>query len=69
MKRPQLRSVPLVDVLSLGTMSMVVMTMSRDQWDSILAGAYEDGFVLLELDANENPVRAYQKAGPPEEVT
>jgi len=35
-------------------------TMSPGQWDGTLAGAYACGFVLLELDADEVPVRAYR---------
>lgn len=39
-----------------------VMTMSVGQWDALLAAAYERGWILLELDAKERPVRAYQKS-------
>jgi hypothetical protein len=35
--------------------------MSRGQWDSLLSDAYERGWILLELDENEKPVRAYRK--------
>lgn len=63
MTRPALRSIPLADVLPLGSRPCVVMTMSRGQWDAILAGAYADGYVLLELDRRERPVAAYQRAG------
>ena len=35
--------------------------MSAGQWMGCLLGAYEAGFVLLELDAHERPVRAYQR--------
>lgn len=38
-----------------------VMTMGVGQWDSLLAAAYEQGWILLELDNNEVPVRAYRK--------
>ncbi len=60
--RPPLRSIALADVLPLGSRHVVVMTMSVGQWDTILGGAYEAGFILLELDENERPVHAYQKA-------
>jgi hypothetical protein len=39
--------------------------MSRGQWDSALAAAYDVGFVLLELDDDEFPVAAYCKTGVP----
>ena len=37
--------------------------MSRNQWDRLLEGLYAAGSILLELDNEERPVRAYQKAG------
>lgn len=40
----------------------VIVTMSEGQWDLLLSTAYKRGCVLLELDSNERPVRAYQKA-------
>jgi hypothetical protein len=64
MTRPELRAIPLEDGwLKSGE---VTVTMSVGQWDSLLAASYEAGFVLLELDDDERPVRAYQKAGPSE---
>jgi hypothetical protein len=36
-------------------------TMSRGQWDSLLAGAYAAGFVLLELDDEERITKAYRR--------
>ena len=39
----------------------LVMTMSAGQWDAMLAAAYEQGWILLELDDHEMPVRAYRK--------
>lgn len=57
-----LRPVPLADVLPLGRPGQLVMTMVEGQWDGLLSAAYEEGFVLLELDENEKPVRAYRKA-------
>jgi hypothetical protein len=40
----------------------VVITMSVGQWDGLLSAAYAGGCVLLELDENEEPIRAYQRA-------
>jgi hypothetical protein len=60
--RPILRAIPLADGwLKAGE---VTITMSVGQWDPTLANAYEAGFILLELDDDERPVRAYQKAAP-----
>lgn len=60
MTRPDLREIPLADgVLKAGE---VTVTMSIGQWDVFLANSYEAGFILLELDENEEPVAAYQKA-------
>jgi hypothetical protein len=39
-----------------------IITMSTGQWDGILAAAYDNGWVLLELDDNEQPFKAYQRA-------
>jgi hypothetical protein len=61
--RPPLRAVPLSDVLPLGVKAELVVTMSRGQWDGLLAGMYEAGAMLLELDDEERPVAAYQRAG------
>jgi hypothetical protein len=52
-----LKSFPLADALATQAR---VMTMSVGQWDAILAAAYERGWILLELDAHEEPVRAYR---------
>ena len=60
MTRPELRQISLSDGwLKAGE---VTVTMSVDQWDAVLANSYDAGFILLELDENENPVAAYQKA-------
>jgi len=48
--------------LSGGTPRAIVMTMSEGQWDVVLANAYELGWILLELDEDERPLRAYRKA-------
>jgi len=53
---------PLADVLPLGSRpGQLVMTMGVGQWDGMLSAAYAAGFILLELDENEQPVRAYRK--------
>jgi hypothetical protein len=41
--------------------SRITVTMSPGQWDALLEAAYDQGHVLLELDNNEMPLRAYQK--------
>lgn len=56
-----LRPVPLTEVLPLRPGTLTV-TMSEGQWDALLSASYEAGAVLLELDAQERPVRAFQKA-------
>lgn len=48
---------PLADALKAAR----VMTMSLGQWDAMLAAAYERGWILLEIDDNDVPVRAYRK--------
>jgi hypothetical protein len=57
--RPPLREVPLTDVLPVRRLAYI--TMSVGQWDGLLAAAYAEGFVLLELDDDEQPVRAYRR--------
>jgi hypothetical protein len=63
-RRPDLRAIPLRDALA-GAFAPLptacVITMSEGQWDAVLAAAYRDGWILVELDANEVPLRAYQK--------
>jgi hypothetical protein len=53
-----LQPFPLAEVL---LRSARIVTMSRGQWDGLLADAYERGWILLELDENEKPIRAYRK--------
>jgi hypothetical protein len=38
------------------------VTISEGQWSVFHAAAYECGVILIELDADERPVRAYRKA-------
>jgi hypothetical protein len=61
MKRPSLHEIPLGGIM---LKPHVIVTMSIGQWDGLLAAAYDGGAVLLELDDNETPIRAYRrKAG------
>jgi len=60
--RPPLRAIPLADLLPLGSRRVCIITMSVGQWDAVLSSSYEVGFVLLELDDDERPVGAYQRA-------
>jgi hypothetical protein len=39
----------------------LIVTMSVGQWDGLLAAAYDSGWVLLELDDIETPIRAYRR--------
>jgi hypothetical protein len=59
-----LHPIPLSEVLPLGQRGQRVITMGKGQWDALLASAYEAGWVLLELNDDEEPVRAYRKGLP-----
>lgn len=67
MTRPPLRSIPLADVLPLGSRPAIIVTMSVDQWDAMLSESYRLGYVLLELDSRARPIRAFQRATVAEE--
>ena len=54
-----LHPVPLEDVIP-PREGLRYITMAEGQWDALLATAYQDGWVLLELDTKERPVAAYQ---------
>lgn len=58
MTRPQLSEVSLADVLPFRP-GFATVTMSIGQWDTLLAAAYGSGWILLELDDDERPVKAY----------
>ncbi len=58
MNRPELNEISFP--IDLGKPKAIV-TMSEGQWDSLLQIAYEEDWILLELDDNEIPVRAYRK--------
>lgn len=62
-RRPDLFEIPVADAVGAltGGKPAVVVTMSEGQWDSFLGAAYAQGFILLELDDDEIPVRAYQQ--------
>ena len=62
MTRPVLRAVPLADVLP-PKPGMLYVTMGPGQWDALLASAYDDGCVLLEV-VGSAPVRAYRREAP-----
>jgi hypothetical protein len=67
MKRPQLDRMPLAGVLaSLRTpkAGQCLMTMSVEQWDTMLQVAYDGGWTLLELDRKERPLAAYKRLNP-----
>jgi hypothetical protein len=60
MKRPVLNEIPLEG----GTVFFrpgLFITMSVGQWDGLLEAAYDTGATLLELDDDENPVKAYRR--------
>jgi hypothetical protein len=63
-RRPRLQPVPLDGVLPLRA-GISYATMSEGQWDGLLHGLYDSGFVLLELDDDERPRAAYRKGGLP----
>lgn len=58
--RPLLNEIPLTS-LSLGGKSGLIITISKNQWDSLIQGIYERGGVLLELDHKDRPIRAFRK--------
>lgn len=60
-----LRPIPLVEAMKALSGSVPqarLITMCPGQWDGLLAAAYAAGWILLEVDADERPVRAYRKA-------
>ncbi len=63
MERPELRRIDLNDTMTalLSGRPILVVTMSKGQWDALLSVAYQQGHTLLELDADERPVAAYRK--------
>jgi hypothetical protein len=62
--KPRLREIHLTDVLP-PRHGRCFITMSVGQaWDPILDCAYRSGWVVLELDDDEQPVRAFQQQAP-----
>jgi len=63
MGRPEITEMPLAEAMAAmtGGGPGLYITMSPGQWDALLQGAYDHGWILLELDKNEIPVRAYRR--------
>jgi len=63
MKRPELNEVDLSTARTglFNGRGGLCVTMSPGQWDALLDEAYRRGALLLEIDQNEQPVRAYQR--------
>lgn len=57
MKRPRLTEVGMSRIKE----SRLVITMSPGQWDGLLDEGYNRGALLVEIDQNEQPVKAYQR--------
>lgn len=53
-----LNEIPLGGIFS---KPQAIITMSIGQWDGLLAAAYDSGAILLELDRNEKPIKAYRR--------
>ncbi len=56
---PKLAEVPLADVWP-PRPGLAYMTLAPGQWDRLLEAAYGAGYVLIEVDTAERPVRAYR---------
>jgi len=56
---PKLTEVPL-DLVWPPRPGLAYMTMGPGQWEVTLEMAYAAGWVLIEIDAAETPVRAYR---------
>lgn len=62
MRRPDLVKYSLEGVmLDMAIGGHCAITMSPGQWDNLLQSAYDSGWILLEVDENEKPIRAYRK--------
>jgi len=57
MKRPILNEIPIDSI----PFPYQGVTMSVGQWDGFLQNSYNDRWILLELDKEENLIHAYQK--------
>jgi len=60
MKQPELNEIPIPSALPA---TGGVITASPGQWDPMLEAAYLQGWLILELDHQDRPKRAYRKAG------
>ena len=58
MQRPDLNEIPLKSIFD---KPEVIITMGSRQWDSFLQTNYDLGNILLEVNCDEIPVRAYRK--------
>jgi hypothetical protein len=63
MKRPKLNEIPIKEAMAgiLEGDGGLYVTMSPGQWDALLDASYDRGATLLEIDQNEQPVKAYQR--------
>ncbi len=63
MKRPELNEIPLHSAIAklLDGGGGLAITMSPGQWDALLDEGYNRNALLLEIDQNEQPVKAYQR--------
>lgn len=59
--RDTLHEIPLSEAFKPGELTI---TMSKGQWDGLLKAGYVQGCVLLELDDDEKPTRAFQNPTP-----
>lgn len=57
--RPKLAELPLASVWP-PRPPLAYITLSPRQWDGLLQAAYDAGYVLIEVDEEERPVRAYR---------
>jgi len=58
MNRPELNEIKLSSTFD---WPKIIITMSEGQWDCLLQSAYEQGYTLLELNEDEQPIRAYRR--------
>jgi hypothetical protein len=58
-RRPKLTELPLRDVWP-PRPGLAYMTLSPGQWDATLQATYDLGYVLVEVDSRERPVKAYR---------
>jgi hypothetical protein len=61
MERPELEKLPLEEVSQkIREQGVLIVTMSRKQWDNVLEESYKSGAVLLEVNSKEEIIAAYQ---------